>query len=434
MFAAKKLSTPGSESVAAAGLPQSGYRWRICALLFFATVIAYVDRGVIGYLEKFLEKEIGWNSVQYSYITAAFQAAYAIGLVTAGRLTDNLGTRKGFAFAMTLWSIAAMLPGGAFSVWTFAIAMFILGLGEAANFPACIKTVAEWFPRRERALATGIFNSGSNIGNIVVPIVVPFLTLQLGWRGAFVGTGMLGFVWLIFWLRMYAKPQEHAKVSPSELAYIQSDPVERSGSVPLLRILPRRETWAFALGKFLTDPIWWFYLFWLPRYLQGTFRLDLTQSRAPVVVVYVISCAGSIAGGWLPAFLLKRGLSLNAARKLALLCCALAVVPIIYAPFSHGLWTVVVLVGIAAAAHQGWSANLFTITSDTFPKSAVATVTGFGGMVGAFGGVILQLLTGRIVAATNSYIPLFVIACLAYLLALVTIQLLSPKLKPAQLD
>ncbi len=426
---------PGvSSSAQAVAVNPWGYRWRICALLFFATVIAYLDRGVIGYLEKFLEGVVGWNSVQYSYMTSAFQAAYAIGLVSAGRLTDRLGTRRGFAFAITLWSFAAMLPAAANSALTFGIAMFLLGLGEAANFPACIKTIAEWFPRRERALATGLFNSGSNIGSILVPLIVPFLTLRLGWRGAFVGTGALGFVWLAFWLWTYAKPHEHRSVSAAELAYIQSDPIERTASVPFARILPRKETWAFALGKFFTDAIWWFYLFWMPRYLQGTFHLNLEQSRAPVIAVYAISCVGGIAGGWLPSLFLRRGMSPNAARKIAMLICALAVVPVIYAPFSHGLWTVVLLIGLATAAHQGWSANLFTLPSDTFPKSAVGTVVGFGGMFGSIGGILFQLATGRIVHATNSYLPLFVIACSAYLVALLLIQMLSPKLKPAMID
>jgi MFS transporter, ACS family, hexuronate transporter len=412
----------------------SSYRWRICALLFVATVIAYVDRGVVGYLEKFLEKEIGWDSVQYSYITIAFQVAYAIGMVTAGRLTDRLGTRKGFIVAISIWSVAAMLPAAAYSVWAFAIAMFILGLGEAANFPACIKTVAEWFPRRERAFATGIFNAGAPAGNIIVPIVVPFLTLQLGWRGAFIGTGALGFVWLAAWILMYARPHEHHKVSPSELAHIQSDPAERTTSVPLSRVLPRREAWAFAIGKFLTDPIWWFYLFWLPRYLQTRFHLDLSASRAPVVAVYVISVVGSVYGGWLPAFLLKRGATPNFARKMALLCCALAVVPVFCAPFAPNLWTVVLLVGLAAAAHQGWSANLYTLTSDTFPKTAVGTVVGFGGMVGAIGGAIFQGLTGRVVKYMHTYVPLFIVACSAYLVALLIIHILSPRLRPANVD
>lgn len=414
--------------------PMTSFRWRICALLFFATVIAYVDRGVIGYLEKFLEGIVGFNSIQYSYMTAAFQAAYAIGLVSAGWLTDRLGTRRGFAIAISIWSVAAMLPAAAVSALTFGIAMFLLGLGEAANFPACIKTVAEWFPRKERALATGLFNSGSNIGNIVVPLVVPFLTFRLGWRGAFVGTGALGFVWLAFWLWAYGKPQEHRSVSAAELAYIQSDPIGSTTSVSFRRILPRKETWAFSIGKFLTDAVWWFYLFWLPRYLQGTFHLDLKQSQAPVIAVYAISCVGGIAGGWLPSPMLRRGMSPNAARKISLLICALAVVPVIYAPFAGSLWTVVLLIGLATAAHQGWSANLFTLPSDTFPKSAVGTVVGFGGMAGAVGGMLFQLATGRIVAATNSYLPLFAIACSAYLVALGLIQILSPKLTPAVLD
>ncbi len=412
----------------------SHYRWVICGLLFFATVIAYIDRGVIGYLEKFLEGEIGWNSVQYGYMTACFQAAYAIGLISAGRLTDRLGTRKGFSFAIVLWSFAAMLPGAATSVATFSVALFVLGLGEAANFPACLKTVAEWFPKKERALATGIFNSGANIGNILTPILVPFLTLTFTWRGAFVATGMTGFVWLAFWLWLYRRPEEHPAVSPEELAYIHSDPIEKTASVPWARLFPRKETWAFAIAKFLTDPIWWFYLFWLPRYLQGTFHLDLTQSRAPIVAVYAISCFGSIGGGYISAFLLKRGYSHNAARKIAMLVCALAVVPVLYAPFTSNIWVVVALVGLAAAAHQGWSANLFTLPSDTFPKAAVGSVVGIGGMVGSLGGVLFQPATGYVVKLTNSYVPIFIVAGLAYLVALGVVQMLSPRLAPARLD
>jgi MFS transporter, ACS family, aldohexuronate transporter len=409
------------------------FRWMICALLFFATVIAYVDRGVIGYLEKYLETVVGWNSIQYGYITAAFQVAYAIGLVGAGRITDRLGTRKGFAIAITIWSIAAMLPGAAYSTLTFGVAMFILGLGEAANFPACIKTVAEWFPRKERALATGIFNSGANIGNIVVPLLVPFFVFSFGWRGAFIGAGALGFVWLALWLWLYSKPEAHPWVSAKELAVIQSDPPEGIQSVPWVRLFPRKETWAFSIAKFLTDPIWWFYLFWLPRYLQGTFHLNLAQSRKPVVAVYVVAVAGSVGGGWISSILLRRGKSENFARKMALLTCALGVVPVVYAPFAPNLWVVVALVGLAAAAHQGWSANLFTLPSDTFPKAAVASVVGLGGMMGAIGGALLQAVTGYIVARTNSYVPLFMVACSAYLLALLVIHLLTPKLAAAKI-
>jgi MFS transporter, ACS family, hexuronate transporter len=412
----------------------SRFRWVVCSLLFFATVIAYVDRGVLAYLEQTLEKIIGFNKEQYSYMTSAFQAAYAIGLVSAGRLTDRLGTRKGFAIAITVWSVAAMLPGMATSALTFGLAMFFLGLGEAANFPACIKTVAEWFPKKERALATGVFNSGANIGAIVVPAVVPFLTLAFGWQGAFIATGALGFVWLACWLLLYDKPETHRRISAAELAYIRSDPPEKISSVPWARILPLRETWAFALAKFFSDPIWWFFLFWLAPYLQETFHLDIKQNRLPVIVAYALSCVGSVSGGWLSGFLLKRGVSVNAARKSALLICAVAVLPVLYAPYSHNLWVVVGLVGLAMAAHQGWSANLFTLPSDMFPRAAVASVVGFGGMIGSAGGVLMQLGAGRIVQATHSYLPLFLVAGSAYLVGLAIVQLLTPRLAPARLD
>jgi MFS transporter, ACS family, hexuronate transporter len=412
----------------------SNYRWVICGLLFFATVIAYIDRGVVGYLKTYLEGVIGWNSVEYSRITACFQIAYAIGLVSAGRLTDRLGTRRGFSYAILLWSFAAMLPGAASSVVAFGVAMFILGLGEAANFPACLKTVAEWFPKKERALATGIFNSGANIGNIMTPIIVPLLTAAFTWRGAFVATGATGFIWLVFWLWLYRKPAEHPSVSANELALIQSDAEEKTASVPWARLFPCKETWAFAIAKFLTDPIWWFYLFWLPDYLQKTFHLSLTESRSPVVGVYAISCLGSIGGGYISTFLLKRGFSHNAGRKIALLICALAVVPVLYAPYAKNIWVVVGLVGLAAAAHQGWSANLFTLPSDTFPKAAVGSVVGIGGMIGSLGGVLFQLATGYIVELTHSYVPLFIVAGFAYVTALLVVQLLTPKLAPARLD
>ncbi|HTW80732.1 MAG TPA: MFS transporter [Terracidiphilus sp.] len=413
----------------------SHQRWVICAFLFLATVIAYVDRGVIAYLEKFLEGIIpGLNSVKYGYILTAFQVAYAIGMLVAGGLTDKLGTRKAFAIAIGLWSVAAMLPGAAFSVTTFGIAMFILGLGEAANFPACIKTVAEWFPKRERALATGIFNSGANIGNIAVPLLVPALVVLVTWRGAFVVTGAFGIIWLLCWLIYYRRPENHRAVSKSELDLILSDPAEKLETVPWSRVLPRKETWAFAIGKFLTDPIWWFYLFWLPRYLQSTFGLSLSSNRLPLVIVYSVSTVGSIAGGWISSSLLNAGKSPNVARKTAMLICALCVVPVIAAPSIHHLWVVVALVGLAAAAHQGWSANLFTLPSDMFPKAAVGSVIGIGGMSGAVGGALLQFATGYIVKFTNSYVPLFVVACVAYPLALVIIHLITPRLATAQID
>jgi ACS family hexuronate transporter-like MFS transporter len=363
-------------------------------------------------------------------MTGAFQLAYAAGFLIAGRLTDRLGIRKAFAIAIVLWSIAAMGPGAASSVLTLTIAMFMLGLGEAANFPACIKTVAEWFPKRERALATGLFNSGANIGNMVVPAIVPFALAWFTWRGAFVVGGSLGLVWLCLWL--YRKPEEHPWVSPQELGLIQSDPPETIESVPWLRLLPLRETWAFSLGKLLTDPVWWFWTFWLPGYFQRTFHLTLGKSSAPVMVVYAACCIGSVYGGWLSGAMLKRGKSLNAARKTAMLICALAVMPVLYAPYTHHLWLVVALVGLAGAAHQGFSANIFTLASDLFPKAAVGSVVGIGAMAGAASGFTAQLLTGRIVRI--SYLPCFLYAGSAYIVALLIIHLLSPKLAPAKLD
>ena len=412
----------------------SRVRWTVCALLFFATTINYVDRQVLSLLAKTLETKIGWDSIQYSYITSAFTAAYAIGLLTAGRVIDRLGTRKGFAIAITVWSLAAIAHAAAVSAFTFGIARAFLGLGESANFPACIKTVAEWFPKKERALATGIFNSGANIGAVVAPLTVPWLAVTFGWQSAFIAAGALGFLWLAFWLTMYAKPEQHPRISADELALIRSDPADKAPSYPWLRLFPKKETWAFAMGKFLTDPIWWFYLFWLPKYLQEAFSLSLTQITIPVLVVYNVSSVGSIGGGWLSGGLIKRGWSLNSARKTAMLICAVAVLPVLYAPFCKNLWGVVALISLATAAHQGWSANLFTTASDMFPRAAVGSVVGIGGTVGAIGGVLVQLAAGEIVQLTHSYLPLFIFAGCGYLVALAIIHGLSPKLTPAELD
>ncbi|MGO9640412.1 MAG: MFS transporter [Candidatus Acidiferrales bacterium] len=432
------LSDSSPEPVARGGRAGGYFRWVICALLFFATVIAYVDRGILGYLEKYLEgtangKQIipGLDSIQYGNIMSDFQFAYAFVFVIAGAITDKLGTKLSFALAITFWSIAAMLPGAAHSVRGLAVAMTLLGMCEAANFPVCIKTVAEWFPRAERALATGIFNSGAGIGNLLVPLVATFLAMSVGWRGAFVGAGASGFVCLALWLWLYAKPEKHPRVSASELQWILGDREDTTARVPWLRLLPVKETWAFSLGKFFTDAIWWFWVFWVPRYMQGTFHLNLMQSAAPVVTIYGLSIIGSVAAGWLPAFLLRRGSTPNFARKVSMLVCALAVVPVIYVPFSHSIWVAVGLIGLAAAAHQGWSANLFTLPSDMFPKTAVASVVGIGGMAGALGGALLQRAAGHIIEWTHSYLSLFAIACSAYLVALLLVQLLAPRLKPA---
>ena len=425
-----------SSAAPASPAPQPGMtrvRWTVCALLFFATTTNYLDRQVLSILAKTLETSVGWNSVQYGYITGAFQAAYGLGLLFAGRLIDRLGTRKGFAIAVGLWSMAAISHAAAVSALTFGMARAALGLGEAGNFPACIKTVAEWFPRKERALATGIFNSGANIGAVVAPLTVPWMAATFGWRSAFIATGALGFLWIVFWLALYAMPTESRKVSARELAYIQSDPPEREQSVAWARLFPHRETWAFGMAKFITEPIWWFFLFWFPKYLQETFSLSLKQIVLPTLVVYNICTVGSIGGGWLSSSLLKRGWTVNAARKTAMLVCALCVVPVVYAPYSKSLWVVVGLVGMATAAHQGWSANVFTMVSDMFPRSAVGSVVGIGSTIGMVGSTLMQIGTGYIVQLAHSYVPMFIMGGCAYLTALAVVQLLSPRLTPAKL-
>ena len=412
------------------------YRWVICALLFFATTINYIDRQVLGILatDDAFKRQIGWNEAEYGYVNTAFQAAYAVGLLAVGGLMDRFGTRKGFSFAIVFWSVAAMGHALARSAFGFGLARFTLGLGEAGNFPAAIKTVAEWFPKKERALATGIFNSGSNVGAIVAPLAVPFIAVTYGWQWAFIITGALGFIWLAFWLAVYRKPEEHPKLSRAELAHIQSDPLEPTTRIPWARLLPHRQTWAFAAGKFLTDPVWWVYLFWLPKFLNTTYGLNITQIGLPLVVIYIVADIGSIGGGWLSSSLIKRGWSVNRARKSAMLLCALSVVPIMFASQASNLWVAVGLISIAAAAHQGWSANLFTMVSDMFPRRAVGSVVGIGGMAGAVGGMLIATTVGLILQHTGSYLPIFIIAGCAYLVALLVIHSLVPRMESARID
>jgi ACS family hexuronate transporter-like MFS transporter len=319
------------------------------------------------------------------------------------------------------------------TVGGFAVARFALGLGEAGNFPACIKTVAEWFPKKERALATGIFNAGTNVGVLVAAVTVPWLTLSYGWRWTFVVTGLTGFVWLALWVWLYRRPEEHKRLSQAEMNYIRSDPAEPMTKIPWRRLLPYRQTWAFAIGKFMTDPIWWIYLFWLPDFLKKSYGIDLKSVGLPLVIVYLIADAGSVAGGWLSSSMIKRGVSVNRARKTAMLICALAVVPVVFAAKASNVWIAVLLVGIAAGAHQGWSANIFTTTSDMFPRQAVGSVVGIGGMAGAIGGMLISKTVGWILQSTGSYVPIFIIAGSTYLVALAIIQLLAPKLEPVPL-
>jgi ACS family hexuronate transporter-like MFS transporter len=406
----------------------SGYRWTICALLFFATTINYIDRQTLGILAPTLQREIGWTEADYGAIISWFTLAYAIGYLGVGRLLDRIGSRVGFAMSAGFWSFAAMAHALVRSVAGFSIARFALGLGESGNFPAAIKTVAEWFPLRDRALATGIFNAGSNIGAIVTPIIVPVIALKWGWRAAFIWTGALGFIWVAFWIALYREPHRHPKVSASELALIQSDPGESTVTVPWLRVIPTRQLWAFVVGKFMTDPIWWFYLFWLPKFLDSRFGVTLSGIAAPLVVIYVLADVGSIAGGWLSGALIKRGWSVNGARKVILLVAALAIVPTMFAPAASNLWIAVGVVGLAAAAHQWWSANLFTLSSDMFPRRALGTVVGVGGFAGAIGGFLFQRLTGDVLQANgNNYTPIFVMCGLAYVTALLFMHLLAPR-------
>ena len=418
---------------AAAGKESVGhFRWSVCALLFFAATVNYVDRQVIGILKPTLQDLYHWSEVDYSNVVFAFTAAYAIGLLVVGRIIDWLGVRKGFSLAVVVWSVAAMGHALARSVFGFGAARFALGLGESGSFPASIKAVAEWFPKKERALATGLFNAGTNIGAVVAPLVVPWITVVYGWRWAFIATGALGFFWVVAWMAMYASPQNHPRLSRRELEYIQSDAEAPQTKIAWRTLFPHRQTWAFAAGKFLTDPIWWVYLYWVPDFLHKNHGLSLTQIGGPLITIYLLADFGSVGGGWLSSFLIKRNWSVNASRKLAMLICAVSVVPIIFASKASGLWTSVALIGLATAAHQGWSANLFTLVSDMFPRRAVGSVVGIGGMAGAIGGMLIAKTVGYILDWTGSYFLVFLIAGSAYLVALLLIHLIVPRLEQAE--
>ena len=410
------------------------YRWVICALLFFATTINYVDRAVLGVLAPTLRTEIGWTDQEYGYISAAFTLAYALGFLFAGWFIDRVGSRIGYSLYLAVWSVAAAGHALARSVTGFSLARFALGIGESGNFPAAIKTVAEWFPKKERAFATGIFNAGSNVGAIVAPLIVPWLALTWGWQSAFIVTGLAGLVWLAFWYPIYRRPAEHPKLSAEELAYIESDPPEPTTKVPWAKLLVFKQTWAFAIVKFMTDAIWWFYLFWFPLFMNDRFQVDLKGIGIPMVIVYLMADVGSVGGGWLSSRLLAIGWTANGARKTAMLICAILILPVALAPQVANQWLAVFLVGIATAAHQGFSANIFTTTSDMFPKQAVGSVVGIGGFAGAMGGFIMNLGAGWLKENTGNYQIMFMIAAVVYLIALLFMHLLVPKLEPAKID
>jgi len=443
---------PAGAGAAAMGSRAGYVRWGVCALLFFAATINYIDRQVIGILKPTLQAQFGWSEIDYADIVFAFQFAYAIGLLLAGRVMDRIGTRLGFSLAIIIWSVAAMAHAEAVtfgpavagllgmfglvyapSVAGFIAARFALGLGEAGNFPAAIKTVAEWFPKRERALATGIFNGGTNIGAVVTPLVVPWITLTYGWYWAFVATGAIGFLWLVAWWLFYDTPERHPKLRRAELELIRSDPPEPTARTPWLQLLPHRQTWAFAIAKFMTDPIWWLYLFWVPDFLNRNHGVNLASVGLPLIIIYLVADVGSIGGGWLSSSLIKRGWTVNAARKTAMLVAALSVVPMVFAAEATNMWTAVALISLAASAHQAWSCNVFTLASDMFPRQAVGSVVGLGGMAGAVGGMLIAKLTGALLEWTGSYVPVFLIAGSTYLIALAIVHMLVPRLEPAKL-
>jgi ACS family hexuronate transporter-like MFS transporter len=422
------------------------YRWTICALVFFATTINYLDRQVISLLKPYLEEEFNWTEKDYSYIVMAFQFAYAIGLIGFGRIIDKIGTKLGYALSLTVWSIAAIAHAFAKSTFGFGVARAVLGLSEAGNFPAAIKAVAEWFPKRERALATGIFNSGSNVGAIIAPLVVPWIAINWGWQEAFVVTGAIGFIWLILWFIYYEIPAKQKRISQTEFDYIHSDveAVDENPGQPVgwFKLLGFKQTWAFVIGKFMTDPIWWFLLFWLPSFLKTEYGMTGTQVGLPIALVYVMTTFGSIGGGWLSGFLIKRGWPVFRARKTSMFAFALFVVPVVSAQALGAVspWLAIIVIGIAASAHQAWSANIFTTVSDMFPRKAVGSVVGIGGMAGAIGGLLISWFTGLILDyfkvlghIQTGYYILFIIAGSAYLTAWLLMHLLVPKMNPVKL-
>lgn len=409
-----------------------GYRWTVVALLFAATTINYIDRQVLGILAPTLQQELRWSETDYGGIVSWFSLAYGVGLLGMGRVLDWIGVRKGFSLAIIVWSLAAMGHALARTVAGFSFARAMLGAGEAGNFPGAVKSLAEWFPKKERALSMGIVNAGTNVGAVIAPLIVPWIALSWGWRWAFIVTGAIGFVWLAAWLLLYREPERHPRVTPTELAHIRRDPPEPVESIPWRALLTKRQTWAFVVGKTMTDPVWYFYLFWLPKFLDANWGVKLSGLAAPLVAIYVFADVGSVGGGWMSSALIKRGWTVNRARKTALLMAALVIVPTMLAPSAKSMWAAVAIVSVAAAAHQWWSCNLFTTVSDMFPKRAVASVVGIGGFAGAMGGMLAQRATGRLLDATQGdYTKIFAVCGITYLVALLLIHLLVPRLEPA---
>ena len=399
------------------------YRWRIVALLFFATTINYIDRSILGILAPDLTDKLGWGEDDYGNIVAFFTGAYALGLFFTGGILDRIGTRLGYILAMAVWSIAAIFHAAGRSVASFKVARMFLGLGQSANFPAAVKAVTEWFPKKERAFATGIFNMGSNMGAILTPLLIPIIALKWGWQWAFIITGALGFIWLLFWIPIYRKPEECKLLKSSEKDFILQDEEEMIEKVPWIKIFPHKQTLGICLARFFTDPIWWFFLMWLPKFLFKSFGIDLTNIGLPLIIIYVVSMGGSYTGGWLSSFFIKRGNNPVFSRKTAIFIMALMVVPIFFAVNASSVWIAVLLISMATFAHQGFAANIFTIVSDIYPKNAVGSMIGLSGCVGAVGGVLFSFAVGQILEATNNYYIIFGFASIAYLLSWLSLKI-----------
>ncbi len=408
------------------------YRWRVVALLFFATTINYIDRQILGMLKPFIASDFNLTELSYGYIVSAFQAAYAIGLLFAGNLIDKYGTRISYAVAVVVWSLAGCFHAAARSAFGFGIARFFLGLGESGNFPAAIKATAEWFPKKERALATGLFNTGANMGAIIAPIIVSVITVAWGWRWAFIVTGLLGFVWVIAWFVLYRLPAQVKGLSRAEYRYIHSDSLHPEAekaekSVPWKELLKQRTTVGICGARFISDWVWWFFLFWTPDFLHKVYGVDITQMVLPLIIIYVFSSVGGVAGGALSSMLIKRSKEVSTSRKIAMLVLALCVVPVILIPSLSSLWLSVCLIGVAAFAHQGWASNVFTLVSDFYPKNSVGSMTGLAGFAGSMGGILSGIFVGKVLDLTGSYFLIFTVAGLAYVIAWSVLQLTLPK-------
>jgi len=411
----------------------NNYRWRILSLLFFATTINYIDRQVIGILKPFIAEDLGWSEADYGYIVTAFQIAYAIGLITTGRLLDKFGVRIGYLWAIIVWSIAGMAHAAARGVASFAAARFALGIGESANFPAAIKSVAEWFPKKDRAFATGLFNSGATVGAVIAPVIVSAITLALGWQWAFIITGALGSIWVVLWLKYYHAPEKHPKVSKAELDYINQDEDGNKKQEQALKwrdLFKYKQTVAICSTRFISDWVWWFFLFWIPDFLSKTHGVDIKEVVLPLIVIYAVSSIGGIGGGWLSSKFIRMGRSIDFSRKTAILICAVIVLPVMLVSSITNLWVAVGLITLAAAGHQGWAANIFTIVSDIYPKNAVASMIGLSGFTGAIGGALSASFVGLMLETTGSYFLMFLVASSVYLVNWLILKIFIKEIKP----